>query len=316
MKNGKYILIGGGILIFIAYMLHFLWEPHSLSELFDANYLSITPEKGTSSFNDFNVQEYNSEKYFLDNGNLVAQKDDSDKKEIQVKNVYSFLIRDDELVYILFDEPDNVYVKNLQNNTSQNISKKKASILLNDNENVYIYSEENILYKFDRSWNEVEVIDLNEKGFKGCFERACIIRGKLVFATESLELYIYDEQEEMLHKVKIPKEEKHSEDGDIVEWKGNVYYMFSCYGDGDLHNSFTRIDSSKNGIYKLNIDNKKLNKVSNEVGTIMLVMNNQLYIADTHFWGISYRIKSIGNARRDLHVRRQADHAAAMDRLS
>ena len=39
--------------------------------------------------------------------------------------------------------------------------------------------------------------------------KACIIRGKLIFATKSLELYIYDEQKETLHKVKIPEREKH-----------------------------------------------------------------------------------------------------------
>lgn len=292
-KNAKYILIGGGILIFIVYMIHILWEPHSQNELFDANYLSITPEKGTSSFNFFNVQEYHSKKYFLDKGNLVSQKDGSDKKEIQVKNVCSFLIKDDELVYVLFDEKDKVYVKNLQNNKDKNISMKNAYILLNDTEYVYIYSEENLIYKFDKQWNQVKIIDLKQKGFKGLFERACIIGGKLIFATESLKLYVYDEQKEMLQNVKIPEEEQHSEDGDIIAWKGNVYYMFSCYDDGDLHNSFTRVDSPKNGIYKLNIVNKKMEKVSNEVGKIMLVMNNQLYIADTHFGGISYRTNSV-----------------------
>ena len=123
--------------------------------------------------------------------------------------------------------------------------------------------------------------------------KACIIRGKLIFATKSLELYIYDEQKETLHKVKIPKGEEHSEDGDIMQWKGNVYYMLSYYNDGDLHNSFTRVDSSYNGIYRLNIDIKEMEKVSNEVGTVMLIMNNQIYIADTHFLGISYRINSV-----------------------
>ncbi len=111
MKIVKCIFIGTGILIFVAYMLRFFMEPHSQSELFDANYLSITPEKGTSSFNFFNVQEYHNKKYFLDKGNLVSQKDNSDKKEIRVKNVCSFLIKEDELVYILFDEKDKVYIK-------------------------------------------------------------------------------------------------------------------------------------------------------------------------------------------------------------
>lgn len=292
MKNAKYILIGGGILIIIAYMLRFLWEPHSRGELFDENCLSITPEKGTSSFNYFNIQEYNGEKYFSDKGNLVSQKTDSDKKEIQVKNVGSFLIRDDELVYTSLDDTDKVYVKNLQTNKVKNISIKNADILLNDNEYVYIYSKKNILHKFDRLWNEEKIIDFKQNGFKKRFERACIISGKLVFATESLKLYIYDEQEETLHKVKIPKGEEHSEDGDIIQWKGNVYYMRSYYDDGDLHNSFTRVDSSYNGIYRLNIDNKEMEKVSNEVGAIMLIMNNQVYIADTHFLGMSYWIKS------------------------
>ena len=295
MKKAKYILIGGALLIFVVYMymLRFLWEPHSLNELFDANYRSITPEKGTSSFNCFNVQEYNGEKYFSDKGNLVLQKADSDKKEIQVKNVGIFLIRDDELVYTLSDEADKVYIKNLQTNEVKNISIKSADILLNDTEYVYIYSKENILHKFDKQWNEEKIIDLKKNGLKKHFDRACIIRGKLVFATESLKLYIYDEEEETLHKVKLPKGEEHSEGGDIMQWKGDVYYMLSYYDDGDLHTSFTRVDSSYNGIYRLNIDTREMEKVSNEVGKIMLIMNDQVYAADDHFFGCSYWIKSV-----------------------
>lgn len=292
MKNAKYILIGGGILIFIVYVFHFWGEPGSQSDLFDANYMSITPEKGTSSFNFFNVQEYNSEKYFLDNGNLVSQKDNSDKK-IQIKNVSSFLIKDNELVYVLFDETDKVYVKNFQTNTEKFILIKNADILLNDNDFVYIYTEENLVYKFDKQWNEEKVIDLKKDGLRTHFERICVIKGKLVFATESLKVYVYDEQKEELHKVKLPKKEDYSEDGDIMQWKGNVYYMLSYYDDGDLHASFTRVDSSQNGIYILNIDNKEMEKVSNGVGDIMLIMDNQIYTADIHLWGLSYRLKAV-----------------------
>lgn len=292
MKNAKYILIGGGILIFIVYVFHFWGEPGSQSDLFDANYMSITPEKGTSSFNFFNVQEYNSEKYFLDNGNLVSQKDNSDKK-IQIKNVSSFLIKDNELVYVLFDETDKVYVKNFQTNTKKFILIKNADILLNDNDYVYIYTEENLVYKFDKQWNEEKVIDLKKDGLRTHFERICVIKGKLVFATESLKVYVYDEQKEELHKVKLPQKEDYSEDGDIMQWKGNVYYMLSYYDDGDLHASFTRVDSSQNGIYILNIDNKEMEKVSNGVGDIMLIMDNQIYTADIHLWGLSYRLKAV-----------------------
>ena len=292
MKNAKYILIGGGILIFIVYVFHFWGEPGSQSDLFDANYMSITPEKGTSSFNFFNVQEYNSEKYFLDNGNLVSQKDNSDKK-IQIKNVSSFLIKDNELVYVLFDETDKVYVKNFQTNTEKFILIKNADILLNDNDYVYIYTEENLVYKFDKQWNEEKVIDLKKDGLRTHFERICVIKGKLVFATESLKVYVYDEQKEELHKVKLPQKEDYSEDGDIMQWKGNVYYMLSYYDDGDLHASFTRVDSSQNGIYILNIDNIEMEKVSNEVGDIMLIMDNQIYTADIHLWGMSYRINAV-----------------------
>lgn len=98
--------------------------------------------------------------------------------------------------------------------------------------------------------------------------KACIIRGKLIFATKSLELYIYDEQKETLHKVKIPEREKHSKDGDIIEWKGSVYYMLSYYNNGDLHNSFTRVGSSENGIYKLNVDNETMEKYQMRLGKL------------------------------------------------
>ena len=36
-----------------------------------------------------------------------------------------------------------------------------------------------------------------------------------------------------------------------------------------------------------------MEKVSNEVGKIMLIMNDQVYAADDHFFGYSYWIKSV-----------------------
>ena len=290
----KFILAGVAVLLCAAYILHFLREPKSEQEIFDKNYMNITPEKGTSSFNYYNVQSYHNRRYFQDEeGNLFAQKEGSENKELQIENVAGFLIKEDELVYTIWDEPDKVYIRSLKDSREKSILVQKAYLLFHDNEYAYIYSETNILYKFNRSWNMVKKIDLNEKGFRGCFERCYAAKGKFVFVTKLLQLYIYDEQKGILHEVRTPDEGEASKDGDVADWKGNVYYLLSYYDDGDLHNSLTRLNSTENGIYKLNTDKGELEKVSDETGESMLVMNNQLYIAKTHFWGLSYQIDCV-----------------------
>lgn len=290
----KFALIAVLVLICAIYIVHILREPKSERELFDKNYMNITPEEGTSSFNCFNVQNYNKQRYFrADKGNLAVQKEGSKNSEVLIKNTSAFLIRDDELAYVLWNEPDRVYIREFNSNSEKSISVEKAYLLFNDNEYAYIYSETNVLYKLDKSWDIVKTIDFNEKGFSGCFERACAVKGKFVFATEALQLYVYDEQKETLHKVKAIENE-YSGDGDVAEWNGDIYYLLCFYDDGDLHNSLTRLDSAENGIYKLDTDKGILEKVSDKTGEILLSLNNQLCIARTHLGGLSYQIDSAG----------------------
>lgn len=42
-----------------------------------------------------------------------------------------------------------------------------------------------MLLKYDHSWKEIEAIDMKKKGVDVNFERACVVKNKIVFCTES-----------------------------------------------------------------------------------------------------------------------------------
>lgn len=294
MKKAK--IFFGILLILIVLLCGFctLLSPHSYSDIFDKRFDDITPSKNSSAFEFFNVQEYNNTKYYIDDScNLCSKK--NNKVKIIISNVENFLLLGDELIYTLFDNEKKVYATKIQENRKRTVANVDAKIILNCEKFFYIYSKDNYLYKFEKNWKKVEVTDIKKKGYNGCFERACVINDKIVLYTEESEVYIYDVTEYKLQKVSVPGKSKtfYSIDTDIIQWEGRIYYLLCYYDDGDMHNSLTRTDSAENGIYRLDIENKRFTKVSDDVGDIMIVIKDELYVVSDYFLGISYRVKKV-----------------------
>ncbi len=301
MKNKKrmkgILKIVLGVLLLLALLFlgfRFFSRPGSYAEVFDQQLENMTPGENSSSFAYFNVQEYKDSQYYInDSSQLCSNK--NGKVEVISRDVENFLLSEDELVYSLIDHEKEVYSVNLQGKGKRTVAKVNAQILLADKDYFYLYSEENRLYKYDKKWTKIEETDMREKGYKGCFERACVMNDKIVFYTEESEVYLYDMKGRILQKIGVPDKGKvdYTKDADIIQWDGKIYYSLCYYDDGDLHNSWTHIDLPENGIYRLDIENGKFTKVSNDVGDIMLVIDNELCVVSDHFLGISYEVRKV-----------------------
>ncbi|MCM1441238.1 MAG: hypothetical protein NC131_18845, partial [Roseburia sp.] len=174
-----------------------------------------------------------------------------------------------------------------------------AEIFLTLNQFLYIYTKDNYLYKYDRNWEKVETINIKNNGYDGCFERAYVTGDKIVFYAEDpwediSDVYIYDVPACKLQKTIVPKAETKSvEDTDIIQWDGDIYYMLCYYEDGDLYDSTTRTECAENGIYRLDVENKRFVKVSDRVGHSFLILNNELNVTVDYFFGLSYRVRTV-----------------------
>ncbi len=282
-------------LALVAGWFYIMLSPGSYSDIFDKYVEDITPGKNSSAFGHFEVQEYDNIKYFLDgSSNLCSMKDQ--KKKVILEGVECFLFFEDELVYTLIDDEKNVYSENMQNKRKGKVAHVSAQIFLTLDNFLYIYTKDNYLHKYDRNWKEMEAVSIEKKGYDGCFERAYVADGRFVFYAEDgdSDVYTYDTTTCRLQKVTVPGESEtgFSEETDIIQWEGEIYYMLCYYNDGDMHDSMTRVECAENGIYRLAPAGKKFLKVSDLVGDFIIV-NNELSVVADRFFGTTKRVKKI-----------------------
>jgi hypothetical protein len=280
-------------LALVAGWFYILLSPGSYFDIFDKYVEDITPAKNSSAFGHFDVQEYDNIIYFIDgSSDLCSMKDQ--KKKVIMDDVEYFLFFEDELVYALLDDEKNVYSENMQSKEKNKVAHVSAQIFLTLDNFLYIYTKDNYLYKYDRNWEEMGAVSIEKKGYDGCFERAYAADGKFVFYTEDSDVYTYDTTTCRLQKVTVPgeSETEFSEDTDIIQWEGEIYYMLCYYNDGDMHDSMTRVKCAENGIYRLDPAGKKFLKVSDRVGDFIIV-NNELSVVVDLFFGTTYRVKKI-----------------------
>ncbi len=282
----------------------FFGAPHSFYEVFETNKENISPNQGTSSFEYFTVQGDESAKYYIDDASYLCVKK-GNKTDILMENIAEFLVCGDRIIYTLFKEDneedkDIVYIDDIheiKKTVLTVLDKTWCEILFTDEEYIYIYSGDNILYKYNEALEKVEEIRMKEKGYDGCFERACVMNHKIVFATDQTgnanrTVYIYDEEKESLKKVDvIDGEENHSTFTDITRWNGDIYFLLGYYLDPEYPDSHNRVDCDENGIYKLNVEEEKFEKVSGETGLVFMIKKNQLYLVDSYSQLFPYKVK-------------------------
>ena len=184
----------------------------------------------------------------------------------------------------------------MQTKKKSKVAHVSAQIFLTLDNFLYIYTKDNYLYKYDRNWKETEAVSIEKKGYDGCFERAYAADGRFVFYAEDgdSDVYTYDTTTCRLQKVTVPGESEtgFSEETDIIQWEGEIYYMLCYYNDGDMHDSMTRVECAENGIYRLDPAGKKFLKVSDLVGDFIIV-NNELSVVADRFFGTTKRVKKI-----------------------
>lgn len=295
MKKIAYITIISFILIIGILVIKYFCGPHSLYELYEENYMNISSEYGTSAFDYFNVQSYGDYKIFLDEGNLVEQKQNTTTKNILRKNVEQFLVWNGKLVYILFDFNKKIFIKGFHSHSGEieKVFDNNIVLLLCDKNYLYVYLDNNILYKFDSRLMVIEKINLSNMNSEEKVEKACIFNKRIIFVTEAMRLYVYNMDSKDYDELYMKKEKDYSHEVDVIQCNGEIYYMLSYYNDGDMHNFITRESLGQSGIYKLDVEKGKFIKISEDTGDIMVNMNNQLYVADLSWIGLSYRMNGV-----------------------
>lgn len=298
MKKVKYIILVAvaGILIFCCYRIVF--APHSYRDVVSREIDNIQPSINTSSFESLSVQKFNDTKYYLDENNALWLKSPKEEK-ICVRQVAYFLVWQNRLIYTTTDNIKAIYEMPLlgANKKSEKRVSEEARIIFCDNQFLYIYTAQKMLLKYDYSWKEIEAIDMKKKGVEVNFERACVVKNKIVFCTESdgadgFDMYLFDLKTKYIQKVPFSSKEtyEYAIRNDVVRWKGEVYYMRCSYNDGDMNNSLTRAESIDDGIYRLDLAKGKLEKISEDVGEFLIVIDNNLCVVrDSFMFGMTYK---------------------------
>lgn len=298
MKKVKYIILVAvaGILIFCCYRIVF--APHSYRDVVSREIDNIQPSINTSSFESLSVQKFNDTKYYLDENNALWLKSPKEEK-ICVRQVAYFLVWQNRLIYTTTNNIKAIYEMSLlgANKKSEKRVSEEARIIFCDNQFLYIYTAQKMLLKYDHSWKEIEAIDMKKKGVVVNFERACVVKNKIVFCTESdgadgFDMYLFDLKTKYIQKVPFSSKEtyEYAIRNDVVRWKGEVYYMRCSYNDGDMNNSLTHAESIDDGIYRLDLAKGKLEKISEDVGEFLIVIDNNLcVVTDSFMFGMTYK---------------------------
>lgn len=298
MKKVKCILlvVVAGILIFCCYRIVF--APHSYRDVVSREIDNIQPSINTSSFESLSVQKFNDTKYYLDENNELWLKSPKEEK-ICARQVAYFLVWQNRLIYTTTDNLKAIYEMPLlgDNKKAEKRLSEEAQIIFCDNQFLYIYTAKKMLLKYDHSWKEIEAIDMKKKGVEVNFERACVVKNKIVFCTESdgadgFDMYFFDLKTKYIQKVPFSSKEtnEYAIRNDVVRWRGEIYYLRCSYNDGDMNNSFTRAESIDNGIYRLNLAKGKFEKISEDVGEFLIVIDNNLCVVrDSFMFGMTYK---------------------------
>ena len=298
MKKVKYIILVAvaGILIFCCYQIVF--APHSYRDVVSREIDNIQPSINTSSFESLSVQKFNDTKYYLDENNALWLKSPKEEK-ICVRQVAYFLVWQNRLIYTTTNNIKAIYEMPLlgANKKSEKRVSEEARIIFCDNQFLYIYTAQKMLLKYDHSWKEIEAIDMKKKGVVVNFERACVVKNKIEFCTESdgadgFDMYLFDLKTKYIQKVPFSSKEtnEYAIRNDVVRWKGEIYYMRCSYNDGDMNNSLTREESIDDGIYRLDLAKEKFEKISEDVGEFLIVIDNNLcVVSDSFVFGMTYK---------------------------
>ena len=132
---------------------------------------------------------------------------------------------------------------------------------------------------------EMPLLGDNKKAEKRVSEEA-----QIVFCTEcddadGFDMYLFDLKTKYIQKVPFFSKEtnEYAIRNDVVRWKGEIYYMRCSYNDGDMNNSLTCAESIDDGIYRLDLVKEKFEKISEDVGEFLIVIDNNLCVVRDSF---------------------------------
>lgn len=106
------------------------------------------------------------------------------------------------------------------------------------------------------------------------------------FFTSEGDLYVYSLLENKMEQWEVPIQQKATQNEvvtDLAEREGELYYMTCQYTPSDHGTSDDLVECRENGIYRMDFKTKKLEKVSDSCGFMLLNLEDDLYVSNSGF---------------------------------
>lgn len=254
------VIIGILFLAFILVIGMILFLPKSLSELENENInkISYYDDDVAVSISVGEVQRDGEMMYHTDSsGNLYRENGKS--REVLMENVHTFLKRGDAVYAFAMGE------------------------------NINIACTGEYIYTYDKNWNKAGTCNLKEICGHKVYGDVLYSEGNLVILDdEEGAIFVYSIENNSLSKIDVPMDLKNNHVTeelmiDMVKKEKKIYCMLAMYVNSDWYSYHNRIPNPSNGVYCLNLNDMKLEKISDVAGFELLCLENELYVVDSGY---------------------------------
>ncbi len=279
------VIIGILFLAFILAIGMILFLPKSLSELEkeNINKISYYDDDVAVSITVGEVQRDGGMMYHTDSsGNLYRENGRS--REVLMEDVYTFLKRGDA-IYFLKD--DGIYSWNDKLGVQKVLNEDVYAFAMGENTNMACTGE--YIYTYDNNWNKTGTCNLKEVCGHKVYGDVLYSEGNLVILDdEEGAIFVYSIENNSLSKIDVPMDLKNNHVTeelmiDMVKKEKKIYCMLAMYENSDWYSYHNRIPNPSNGVYCLNLIDRKLEKISDVAGFELLCLENELYVVDSGY---------------------------------
>lgn len=285
-RSGLIWVIVLAVLIIAPFMLVLILNRMGTGSLVERHRDEIVDERGglrvSSSASD-QVQRENGSIYYLrgdDVDQLIRRKGGEDT--CLIEGVYSFLVDGENIFYTKKSEKNaGIYCRKIGSKEETKVTGEKVRQFVMGSGQNFACTDDRLI-RFDTQWRETGSYDFKKKSksLDGGALYGSYGDDFLVFWTLD-DLYVYSIPDDTMTEWEVPVRQKSTENvvsTDLKVWEGQIYYLSCQYEEADLQGDL--IEDARNGVYRMDFETKKLEKVSDRCGDWLLNLEDGLYIAE------------------------------------
>lgn len=273
------------------FLLIFASLPESISDIVEQHQEEIVSERGELRLSYSGMEEIQKESgstYYIDIEDNLMQETDG-KEKCLIQGVSSFLVDNQNVFYIKASEKSQgVFRRRMgDEEETQVVSEDVSMFAMGSGEN-YACTDRRLI-RFDTEWREKDSDSLPKRfrSSDGWVSRYKAKGDSLIFCTDNGYLYEYSLTENKMEQWEIPIRQKDTENDvitDLAMRNGELYYLSCEYTPTDhYYTDDNLVERIENGIYRMNLETKTLEKVSNSCGFMLLNLEDDLYVVNSRF---------------------------------